>query len=83
MKRRGETKSIREEKLEDMGRDRPKDWGSRIDDFGPNLRGLGGLQTSKIRALKGSTFGPANSGRKLSREEREKIAEQMKKDGKL
>jgi hypothetical protein len=56
---------------------------TRISDFGSDLRGLGGLQTSHIRALKGSTLGPANRGRRLSAEERRRVEEQMKKDGKL
>lgn len=57
--------------------------GTRIDDFGKDLRGLGGLQTSRVRALKGSKLGPANDGRKLSPEEKARVIEQMKKDGKL
>lgn len=55
----------------------------RLQDFGRELQGLGGLQTSKVRALKGSTFGPAGEGRRLSPEERKAIEEQMRKDGKL
>lgn len=56
---------------------------TRIEDFGPALRGLGGLQTSHIRALKGSTLGPANKGRRLSPAERKRVEDQMRKDGKL
>jgi hypothetical protein len=57
--------------------------GSRIDDFGPRLRGLGGLQTARIRPLRGATLGPASQGRKLSRDELARVVEQMKKDGKI
>lgn len=35
------------------------------------------------RGLKGSKLGPANEGRRLSDEERRKIEEQLRKDGKL
>lgn len=57
--------------------------GTRIADFGPGLKGLGGLQTAKIRALKGSKFGPANEGKRLSKEQSKAIEDQMRKDGKL
>jgi hypothetical protein len=56
---------------------------TRVQDFGRELRGLGGLQTSHIRALKGSKIGPANAGRRLSSAERKAIEDQMRKDGKL
>lgn len=56
---------------------------SKIDDFGPALRGLGGLQTSNIRALKGSTFGAASAGRKLTPEERKSVEAQLRADGKI
>ena len=56
---------------------------TRVEDFGPALKGLGGLQTSVIRALKGSTFGPASKGKRLSPEQRKAIEDQMRKDGKL
>src|SRR5580765_3026774 len=55
----------------------------RVQDFGHELRGLGGLQTTHIRALKGSTFGAASAGRRLSATERQAIEEQMKRDGKI
>lgn len=64
------------------GRDGHKPY-ERVQDFGAALRGLGGLQTSHIRALKGSTFGAANKGRKLSAAERQAIEDQMRREGKL
>jgi len=64
------------------GRDQPRPF-ERVQDFGHELRGLGGLQTTHIRALKGSTFGAANAGRKLSDAERQAIEDQMRRDGKL
>lgn len=54
-----------------------------IGDFGPGLKGLGGLQTSRIRALKGSTFGAASAGRRLSKSERDAIEAEMRLNGKL
>lgn len=54
-----------------------------VQDFGRELRGLGGLQTTHIRALKGSTFGPASEGRRLNPDERRVIEEQMRREGKL
>lgn len=56
---------------------------TRIDDFGAGLRGLGGLQTSRIKALKGSKFGAANEGRKLSEAERKDIERKLREDGKI
>lgn len=56
---------------------------SRIQDFGRDLRGLGGLQTTHIRALKGSKLGPANDGRRLSKAEREAIEQKMRQEGKI
>lgn len=55
----------------------------RVQDFGHELRGLGGLQTVHIRALKGSTFGAANAGRRLDPAERRAIEERMRQEGKL
>lgn len=54
-----------------------------IEDFGPALRGLGGLQTSRIRAFPGSKFGAASRGRHLSQAEVDAIEEKMRADGKL
>jgi len=56
---------------------------TKVADFGSELRGLGGLQTAHIRALKGSTFGAANQGRRLSREERKAIEDKLRAEGKL
>jgi hypothetical protein len=57
--------------------------GERLADFGRHLQGLGGLQTSRVRALKGSKIGPANEGRRLSATERKAIEEKMRREGKL
>lgn len=54
-----------------------------VADFGPALKGLGGLQTTHIKALRGSTFGAANRGRRLSPDERKAIENQLRRDGKL
>lgn len=54
-----------------------------IADFGPGLRGLGGLQTTRIRAFPGSTFGAASTGRHLSPEEREAVEAKMRESGAL
>ena len=54
-----------------------------LSDFGPALKGLGGLQTAKIRAFPGSKFGAASAGRSLSKEEREAIEKKMRDEGKL
>ena len=54
-----------------------------VADFGPELRGLGGLQTTHVRPLKGSTFGPASKCRRLSADERRAVVEQMQREGKL
>lgn len=59
-----------------------KKW-TKLADFGAALRGLGGLQTANIKALKGSTFGPASEGRVLPADERRRVEEQMRKDGKI
>lgn len=56
---------------------------TRVADFGRDLRGLGGQQTVHLKALKGSTFGPASKGRRLSRAERDAVVAQMRKEGKL
>lgn len=55
----------------------------RIADFGSHLKGLGGLQTTHIRALKGSKIGPANAGRRLTENERKAIEDKMRRQGKL
>lgn len=51
--------------------------------YGGGQRGLGHTQLGKPRGLKGSTYGAASEGRKLSAVERRAIEEQMRKDGKL
>lgn len=56
---------------------------TRLEDFGPGLQGLGGLQTSRVRALKGSKFGPASKVRQASDEERKKVEERLRSEGKL
>lgn len=56
---------------------------TRLQDFGSHLKGLGGLQTSRIRALKGSTFGPAGKVRRLTESECAAIEQQLRKDGKI
>lgn len=59
-----------------------KKW-TKLADFGAELRGLGGLQTANVKALKGSTFGPANEGRRLPPAERKAIEDKLRKDGKI
>ena len=54
---------------------------TRVADFGRDLRGLGGLQTSNIRALKGSKFGPASEVRKLDADERAAVIARLRADG--
>ena len=56
---------------------------TKLSDFGAELKGLGGLQTAHIKALRGSTFGAANAGRRLSPDERKRIEEQMRRDGRI
>lgn len=56
---------------------------TRVADFGRDLRGLGGNGTVHIKALKGSTFGPASAGRKLTPEERKSVEAQFRAAGKI
>jgi hypothetical protein len=55
---------------------------SRIEDV-PGLKGLGGQQTSHIRALKGSKFGAASRVRTLSDSERAAVEARLRAEGKL
>lgn len=54
----------------------------RLQDFGSHLQGIGARQTTHVRALKGSTFGAASSGKRLSEAERKAI-EQLKEQGRI
>jgi hypothetical protein len=54
---------------------------ARISSLGFNPRGVSGIQSRRLRALKAGRFGPANRGRRLSDEERLAVAEQMQRDG--
>lgn len=47
------------------------------------LQGAGHQLLSNQRGLRGSTFGPAGVGRRLSPEERAAIEEKMRKEGKI
>lgn len=51
--------------------------------YGAGLKGLSHSQLHRQRGLKGTTLGPASEGRSLTAEERERIAEQMRREGKL
>lgn len=55
----------------------------RLGDFGAGLQGYGAKQTTHVRALRGSTFGAASKGRRLTKAEREAIERQMRDEGKL
>lgn len=52
-------------------------WGTRIEDFGRGMTGLGGLQTTKVRVFSGSKFGPASAGRVITGEKKKKIIIEM------
>src|SRR5438046_710303 len=59
-----------------------------ITKYQPQLRGptqnrFGGYQTLRMRSFRGSTFGAAGRGRRLSPEERRKTVEEMKLAGRL
>ena len=58
-------------------------WGTRLADFGHELRGIGGNTTTHVRALKGSTFGPASEGKRLSPEQVAEIEKRMRDEGKI
>lgn len=51
--------------------------------YGAELKGFGHSQLQKQRGLRGTTLGPASSGRRLSAAERAAIEDQMRRDGKL
>lgn len=68
---------------DDMYLEKKNERFTRVQDFGAHLKGLGGLCTSHIKALKGSTFGAANEGRRLDPAERKAIEERLRKEGKL
>jgi hypothetical protein len=62
---------------------RPPQRFERLQDFGRDLQGYGARQTTHVRALKGSTFGPASRGKRLNAEQRRAIEEQMRAEGKI
>ena len=66
-----------------MSRHRIPEKFTRLQDFGADLQGYGAKQTTHVRALKGSTFGPASRGRRLSEAERKAVEQRMRDEGKL
>lgn len=46
-------------------------------------KGFSHTQLDRQRGFKGSTIGPANKGRRLTREERQAIEAKMKAEGRL
>ena len=56
--------------------------GTRIADLSFNPKGVGGLQTRRLRALKGK-FGAAGKARQLNDEDRERVEAQMRRAGQL
>ena len=65
-----------------MGKRKQRYLGERHDDGLPRIRGLA-PQLTRAKGLKGSTYGPASPGRRLSDEEREVIEKKMRDEGKL
>src|SRR4051794_29205245 len=58
----------------------------RVEDLPPRLRGpaqnkYGGHRVSKMIPFAGSTFGPANSGRNLARDEVARIEDELRRSG--
>lgn len=69
-----------------LNAEQPKRRKNRLSELPPELRGpsqnrYGGHQAQKMKALKGSTFGPANEGRSLSAEEIAKQEERLRELG--
>ena len=59
---------------------------NRRDDLPTHLQGppqnrYGGRQSRRLRAFKGSTFGPANEGRTYSSEEKKTFEAELKRKG--
>jgi hypothetical protein len=63
-------------------RPRTEYWNKRVREE-RRIQGLSHTTLTNQRGLKGTKLGPANEGRKLSLEEREKVEAQMRLDGKL
>jgi hypothetical protein len=61
-----------------MRREKQPYWNQKV----RNETGPAGTLTNQ-RGLRGSKLGPANEGRKLSPDERRKIEDQLRKEGKL
>lgn len=53
-------------------------WGDRAGDYPVHLRSQEANQMQKLRGFKGTTLGPANAGRRLSKAEVAKWEEQWK-----
>lgn len=56
---------------------------TRVADFGHELKGLGGIQTAHIRALKGSTFGPAGQVKQITGQDKQAIVQRLRQEGVL
>lgn len=72
-----------------MARRKKRDWRDvpEIDDSAPNypagLRGFSHTQLTHQRGLKGSTFGAASKGRRLSPAERAEVERQLRAKGEI
>jgi hypothetical protein len=66
--------------------DAPRPWrasGTRIADLGFNAKGIGGLQTRRLRALRAGKFGAAGKPRRLTIGECTAVESQMRREGRL